>query len=94
MALPQDPRTDSRAFLQVEGLAPTYTPSKQDLTALFLHSAVGRTGNVSFSHAVLDGVQKAIVQTEVSTRTLGRRTAPFQPFLIPNRVPYGVTPIS
>ena len=30
----------------------------------------------------------------LSTRILGRRTAPFSPFLIPNRVPHGVTPIS
>ena len=30
----------------------------------------------------------------VSTRILGRRTAPFPPFLIPYRVPHGVTPRS
>ena len=30
----------------------------------------------------------------VSTRILGRRTAPFPPFLIPYRVPRGFTPIS
>ena len=28
----------------------------------------------------------------VSTRILGRRTAPFSPFLIPNRVSHGVNP--
>ena len=31
---------------------------------------------------------------QVSTRILGRRTAPFPPFLIPHRVPRGCTPIS
>ena len=30
----------------------------------------------------------------ISTRILGRRTAPFPPFLIPNCVPHGVTPRS
>ena len=30
----------------------------------------------------------------ISTRILGRRTAPFLPFLIPNRPPHGVTPRS
>ena len=30
----------------------------------------------------------------ISTRILGRRTVPFPPFLIPNRVPHGFTPRS
>ena len=29
-----------------------------------------------------------------STRILGRRTAPFPPFLIPTRAPHGITPKS
>jgi hypothetical protein len=29
-----------------------YTPTVSDLTGLFIHSAVKRTGNVSFSHPV------------------------------------------
>ena len=33
-------------------------------------------------------------QAEVSTRILGRRTAPLPPFRIPNRVPHGFTPRS
>ena len=41
-------------------------PTAVDLTGLFVHSAVRTTGNVSFSHPVLDGVQKAIVQTQKS----------------------------
>jgi|EP01047_Picozoa_sp_COSAG01_P087696 hypothetical protein len=53
-------------YVQVEGLSPTYHPTAADLTGLFIHSAVERTGNVSFSHPVLDGVQRAIVQTQVS----------------------------
>ena len=53
-------------YVQVEGLAETYTPTAADLTGLFVHSAVRRTGNVSFAHPVLDGVQKAIVQTQLS----------------------------
>ena len=32
--------------------------------------------------------------SQVSTRILGRRTAPFLPFLIPNRAPHGFTPRS
>ena len=31
---------------------------------------------------------------QVSTRILGRRAAPFPPFLVPNRAPHGVTPRS
>jgi hypothetical protein len=53
-------------YVQIEGLAKAYTPTVSDLTGLFIHSAVQRTGNVSFSHPVLDGVQKAIVQTQLS----------------------------
>jgi alpha-L-rhamnosidase len=53
-------------YVQVEGLAKSYTPTTADLTGLFVHSAVRSTGNVSFSHPVLDGVQKAIVQTQKS----------------------------
>ena len=52
--------------MQLEGLAETYTPTAADLTGLFVHSAVKRTGNVTFSHPVLDGIQKAIVQTQLS----------------------------
>ena len=33
-------------------------------------------------------------EEQVSTRVLGRCTAPFPPFLIPNRVPHGFTPRS
>ena len=33
-------------------------------------------------------------EKDVSTRILGRRTAPFPPFLIPYRVPHGFTPRS
>ena len=36
----------------------------------------------------------AAVQVGCSTRILGRRTAPFPPFLIPKRVPHGFTPRS
>ena len=39
-------------YVQVEGLAESYTPTASDLTGLFIHSAVKRTGNVSFSHRV------------------------------------------
>lgn len=53
-------------YVQVEGLADNYKPTSEDLTGLFVHSAVKVTGNVSFSHPVLDGVQKAIVQTQLS----------------------------
>ena len=37
---------------------------------------------------------RAQTMVSMSTRILGRRTAPFPPFLIPNRAPYGVTPRS
>ena len=53
-------------YVQVEGLASGYSPTPADLTALFVHSAVKRNGNVSFANPVLDGVQKAIVQTQLS----------------------------
>ena len=36
------------------------------------------------------GGRRVLLQA-VSTRILGRRTAPFPPFLIPNRVPHGFT---
>ena len=38
-----------------------------------------------------DGVGPSLLR---STRVLGRRTAPFAPFLIPYRVPHGFTPRS
>ena len=53
-------------YVQVEGLADSYKPSASDLTGLFIHSAVQQTGNLSFGNRVLDGVQKAIVQTQLS----------------------------
>ncbi len=54
-------------YVQLEGLAPAYVPSAAaDLIGLFVRSAVRRTGNVSFDHPVLDGVQQAIVQTQLS----------------------------
>jgi hypothetical protein len=53
-------------YVQVEGLAHSYTPTAEDLTGLFVHSAVRTTGNVNFNHTVLDGVQRAIVQTQKS----------------------------
>jgi hypothetical protein len=53
-------------YVQVEGLAGNYEATPGDLAGMFVHSAVRRTGNVSFSHAVLNGVQKAIVQTQLS----------------------------
>ena len=34
------------------------------------------------------------IRTQVSTRILGGRTAPFPPLLIPHRVPHGFTPRS
>ena len=34
------------------------------------------------------------LQASTINRILGRRTAPFSPFLIPNRAPHGVTPRS
>ena len=49
---------------------------------------------------ILRGVELARAEEEedaieeVSTRILGRRTAPFPPFLIPYRVPHGFTPRS
>ena len=48
------------------GLAANFTPTSAALTGLFVHSAVRTTGDVTFAHPVLDGVQKAIVQTQKS----------------------------
>lgn len=53
-------------YVQVGGLAGNYVPTTADLTGLFVHSAVDRTGNVTFSHPVLDGIQDAVVQTQLS----------------------------
>eukprot|EP01043_Picozoa_sp_COSAG02_P042899 COSAG02_NODE_3688_length_6381_cov_4.744349_1_plen_607_part_00 len=39
-------------YVQIEGLVDNYTPTVSDLTGLFIHSAVKRNGNVSFSHPV------------------------------------------
>ena len=39
-------------------------------------------------------MQAEAAALQVSTRILGRRTAPFPPFLIPCRVPHGFTPRS
>ena len=59
-------RCDWCRYVQVQGLAAAYTPTAGDVTGLFIHTNVRRTGNVNFSHPVLDGVQKAIVQTQLS----------------------------
>ena len=40
------------------------------------------------------GNSQSLAYGQVSTRTLGRRTAPFPPFLIPHRVPHGFNPRS
>ena len=48
----------------------------------------------SFSYECLDIVDFLTREIQVSTRILGRRTAPFSPFLIPHRVPHGLTPRS
>ena len=43
------------------------------------------------SSVILTAISFAPATFQVSTRILGRRTAPCPPFLIPNRVPHGVT---
>ena len=48
----------------------------------------------SFEFARLIGTQISIQKHAVSTRILGRRTAPFPPFRIPYRVPHGFYPRS
>ena len=45
----------------------------------------------TFRQAVLKRPQPNYYDRQVSTRILGRRTAPVPPFLIPNRVPHGFT---
>ena len=53
-------------YVQVDGLASGFTPTTSALTALFVHSGVKQTGNITFGHKVLDGIQGAIVQTQKS----------------------------
>ena len=54
-------------YVQVENLAASYTPVPTDLVGLFLHSNVSQRGHVSFPHSpVLNGIQAAIVQTQLS----------------------------
>ena len=45
----------------------------------------------TFRQAVLKRPQPNYYDRQVSTRILGRRTAPFPPYLIPNRVPHCFT---
>ena len=95
MVLPQDPSTDVPAracpWQTLRGLRgalrcwrPTGRPAR--LPAL-LHRRQLEWRDTELRHGLLDG--------QVSTtRILGRRTAPFTAYLIPNRVPHGVTPRS
>ena len=55
-------------YIQIEGLNIEYTPKASDLTAIFLHSNVRQTGNVSFplKFNLLNQIQASIVQTQLS----------------------------
>lgn len=55
-------------YVQVEGLRSGFTPSADFLTALFVHTAVQRTGQVHFnqSWAILNRIQTAILYTQQS----------------------------
>ena len=54
-------------YVQVEGFAPGYQPTNTDLTGLFVSSGVTQTGHVNFpTQPVLNGIQEAIVQTQLS----------------------------
>ena len=55
-------------YVQVEGLAPGFTPTNDTLTALFVHSAVKPSGKVAFNSSfdILNKIQTAIVYTELS----------------------------
>ena len=65
----------------------------------FYHLKGGRVSPLSKSkgrawEAVRGGFTPPAPRPSLSTRILGRRTAPFSPFLIPNCAPHGATPRS
>ena len=55
-------------YVQVEGWPGPDPPTASSLTAMFVHSAVKKTGDVKFndSLAILNGIQKAYVYTQLS----------------------------
>ena len=55
-------------YVQVEGLPESYVPDHTFLTALFVRTAMPRSGRVEFGerYSILNQIQAAIVQTQAS----------------------------
>ena len=74
----------SRIFLGTQALSPLLHSSQR------LGVRINENGHVGGPRQTHTRGWPAVVQS-ISTRILGRRTAPFLPFLISDRAPHGVT---